>query len=202
MFWVSFMFSWCFCGVLAVVRWCCGGIKEIFWPILHTGAFTYRCTQKKIHIYTRLYTQKLPTQIGHKTSHFDVGFGRWTRVSSGNGSFDTSSAETNCHFTSIFRDQQAFRAGTVHSAPAELQFHPSFFAINTCFLREKFIAHRPHRILTSVFADRRVFRTGRARLLNCNLILQCLTIDRRFAREGCVSQGSTRIAVPPRNGTL
>jgi hypothetical protein len=69
-------------------------------------------------------------------------------------------------------------------------------------LREKFIAHRPHRILTSVFADRRVFRTGRARLLNCNLILQCLTIDRRFAREGCVSPGSTRIAVPPRNGTL
>jgi hypothetical protein len=23
------MFSWCFCGVLAVFRWCVGGIEEI-----------------------------------------------------------------------------------------------------------------------------------------------------------------------------
>jgi hypothetical protein len=30
MFWVVLMFSWCFCPVLAVFRWCFGGIEETF----------------------------------------------------------------------------------------------------------------------------------------------------------------------------
>ena len=161
-----------------VFLWCLGGVPVVLWwyrkNCIFWANFAHRCLYIQMHAEkitrTRFYTQKLPTQIGHKTSHFDFSFGRWARVSSGNGSSGTSSAETNYNFTSTFRDQHAFRAGTVHSAPAELQFHPSLFTINTCFVREKFIAHRLNRILTTVFADRCVCRAGRARPLNCNLI--------------------------------
>ena len=198
----------CFHGV-SVVSWqWSGGVVVVskklyfFWPILHTGAFTYRCTQKKytyIHAFTRRNSQhKLATKHRILTSVLDDGhaFHPGTVLSA-----QVQQKQIAISLQSFVINKRFVRGPFTAHRP-NCNFTPVFFAINTCFLREKFIAHRPHRILTSVFADRRVFRTGRARLLNCNLILQCLTIDRRFAREGCVSPGSTRIAVPPRNGTL
>ena len=126
MFWVMLMLSWCFCGVLAVFPWCCGGIEKIvfFGPILHTGAFTYRCTQKKLHVhaFTRRNSQhKLATR--HRI------------------------------LTSVLDDGHAFHLGTV--LPAQVQqkqiaisLRP--FVINTRFVRGPFTAHRPNCNFTPV----------------------------------------------------
>lgn len=164
---------------------------------LHTDARRKKYTY--IHAFTRRNSQhKLATKHRILTSVLDDGhaFHPGTVLST-----QVQQKQIAISLQSFVINKRFVRGPFTAHRP-NCNFTPVFFAINTCFLREKFIAHRPHRILTSVFADRRVFRTGRARLLNCNLILQCLTIDRRFAREGCVSPGSTRIAVPPRNGTL
>ena len=41
MFWVSLMFSWCFCAVLPVFRWCFGGIEEtvFYWVKWFPGQY-------------------------------------------------------------------------------------------------------------------------------------------------------------------
>ena len=151
MFWVMLMLSWCFCGVLAVFPWCCGGIEKIvfFGPILHTGAFTYRCTQKN-YTYTLLHAEtpntNWPQDIAfwlqfwtmgtrfiwerffrHKFSrnklqfHFDLSWS--TRVSCGDRSQRTGRIAISPQFV---HDQHVFRARKVHCAPAQSHFDHSF----------------------------------------------------------------------------
>ena len=189
-------------------QWSCGVVvvsKKLYFFLADFahGRLYIQMHAEKTHIYIHAFTRrnsqhKLATKHRILTSVLDDGhaFHPGTVLST-----QVQQKQIAISLQS-FVINKCFVRGPFTAHRPNCNFTPVFFAINTCFLREKFIAHRPHRILTSVFADRRVFRTGRARLLNCNLILQCLTIDRRFAREGCVSQGSTRIAVPPRNGTL